>query len=377
METPFIFGKLVSGADFTNRTREIIRLKNNFHSGINTIMISPRRWGKSSLVEKATREIITESKIIKVVSIDLFNVRTEEDFFRILAEQVIRGAASKLKEVLAFTKDFFKQWIPKISFSPDHFQEFSLGLNWNEVREQPGEILDLPQKIAKSKGWKIIVCIDEFQNIGFYNDPLAFQKQLRSHWQQHADVSYCLFGSKRNMLIQVFTTPSMPFYKFGDLMFLEKIGEEDWEQFITGRFRATGKEIDSEQSRRIAALVDNHPYYVQQLAQLCWLRCEKKMSDEVIDQSLDSLILQLSLLFQNLTESLSTTQVNYLEAMVKEETHFSSKGSIRKYRLGTSANVSRIKKALIDKEIIDTEKEANVFIDPIYKFWLKNYYFET
>ena len=101
------------------------------------------------------------------------------------------------------------------------------------------------------------------------------------------------------------------------------------------------------------------------------------MTDEIIDQSLDSLILQLSLLFQNLTESLSTTQVNYLEAMVKEETHFSSKGSIRKYRLGTSANVSRIKKALIDKEIIDTEKEANVFIDPIYKFWLKNYYFET
>ena len=377
METPFIFGKLVSGADFTNRTKEIIRLKNNFHSGINTIMISPRRWGKSSLVAKANREIIAESKKIKVVSIDLFNVRTEEDFFRILAEQVIRGTTTKLKEVLAFTKDFFRQWIPKISFSPDHFQDFSIGLNWNEVKEQPGEILDLPQKIAISKGWKIIVCIDEFQNIGFYNDPLAFQKILRSHWQQHTDVSYCLFGSKRHMLIQVFTTPSMPFYKFGDLIFLEKIGKEDWEQFITGRFRATGKEIDQEQSSRIAVLVDNHPYYVQQLAQLCWLRCEKKMSDTVIDQSLDSLILQMSLLFQNLTESLSTTQVNYLEAMVKEEIHFSSKGSIRKYRLGTSANVSRIKKALIDKEIIDTEKEANVFIDPIYKFWLKNYYFET
>ena len=73
------------------------------------------------------------------------------------------------------------------------------------------------------------------------------------------------------------------------------------------------------------------------------------MTDEVIDQALDSLTLQLSLLFQNLIESLSTTQVNYLEAIINEENHFSSKETIQKYRLGTSANVSRIKKALIDK----------------------------
>ncbi|MEI7896794.1 MAG: ATPase [bacterium] len=375
METPFTFGKLALGDDFTNRTEEIIRLKNNFVSGINTIMISPRRWGKSSLVEKASRMIMQENKKIKIISIDLFNVRSEEDFYRNLAEQVIRGTTTKLQEIISFTKDFFKQWIPKISFSPDHFQEFSLGLNWSEVKKQPDEILDLPQQIAKSKGWKIIICIDEFQNIGFYNDTTAFQKQLRSHWQKHQDVSYCLFGSKRHMLMQVFTSPSMPFYKFGDMMFIEKISTNDWEKYITGRFLATGKEIEPEQSCRIAALVDNHPYYVQQLAQLCWLRCDHKMTGQVIDQSLDSLTLQLSLLFQNLTESLSTTQVNYLRALIKEETHFSSKETIQQYQLGTSANVSRIKKALIDKEIIDTLQGTGVFLDPMFKIWLKKYYF--
>ncbi|MCX6250157.1 MAG: ATPase [Bacteroidetes bacterium] len=375
METPFIFGKLASGDDFTNRTEEIIRLKNNFMSGINTIMISPRRWGKSSLMQKVSRVVMQENKKIKIISIDLFNVRSEEDFYRKMAEQVIRGTTTKLQEIISFTKDFFKQWIPKISFSPDHFQEFSLGLNWSEVKKQPDEILDLPQQIAKSKGWKIIVCIDEFQNIGFYNDTVAFQKQLRSHWQQHHDVSYCLFGSKRHMLIQVFTSPSMPFYKFGDLMFIEKISTKDWEKYITERFHATGKEIAPEQSYRIATLVDNHPYYVQQLAQLCWLRCDNIMTGQVIDQSLDSLTLQLSLLFQNLTESLSTTQVNYLRAMINEEPRFSSKETIQKYQLGTSANVSRIKTALIDKEIIDTMQGTGVFLDPMFKIWLKKYYF--
>jgi hypothetical protein len=375
METPFTFGKLAIGDDFTNRAEEIIRLKNNFVSGINTIMISPRRWGKSSLVEKASRMIMQENKKIKIISIDLFNVRSEEDFYRNLAEQVIRGTTTKLQEIISFTKDFFKQWIPKISFSPDHFQEFSLGLNWSEVKKQPDEILDLAQQIAKSKGWKIIICIDEFQNIGFYNDAVAFQKQLRSHWQQHQDVSYCLFGSKRHMLMEVFTSPSMPFYKFGDMMFIEKISTKDWEKYITARFFATGKEIDTEQSCRIAALVDNHPYYVQQLAQLCWFRCDHKMTGQVIDQSLDSLTLQLSLLFQNLTESLSTTQVNYLRALINEETRLSSKETIQQYQLGTSANVSRIKKALTDREIIDTVQGSCVFLDPMFKIWLKKYYF--
>jgi energy-coupling factor transporter ATP-binding protein EcfA2 len=374
-EAPFIFGKLASGDDFTNRTEEILRLKNNFVSGINTIMISPRRWGKSSLVEKASGIIRQENKQIKIISIDLFNVRSEEDFFRHLAEQVIRGTTSTLQEIITFSKDFFKQWIPRLSFSPDHFQEFSLGLNWSAVKKQPDEILDLPQQIAKSKGWKIIICIDEFQNIGFYNDSLAFQKQLRSHWQKHQDVSYCLFGSKRHMLLEVFTSPSMPFYKFGDMMFIEKISTNDWQTYITGRFRATGKEIDPDQSGRIALLVDNHPYYVQQLAQLCWLRCDHKMTPEVIDQALDSLTLQLSLLFQNLTESLSTTQVNFLRALISEETQFSSKETILKYQLGTSANVSRIKKSLTDKEIIDTLNGKGAFLDPLYKIWLKKYYF--
>ena len=377
MKTPFIFGKLASGDDFTNRIQEISRLKMNFSSGINTIIISPRRWGKSSLVEKAARETRKENTNIRIISIDLFNVRTEDDFYRNLAEQVIRGTATKLSEIQSFVKNFFKQWTPKISFSPDHIQEFSLGLNWEEVKKQPDEILDLPQRIAKAKGWKIILCIDEFQNIGSYNDTLSFQKQLRSHWQRQTDVSYCLFGSKRHMLMNVFTSPSMPFYKFGDIVFLEKINTTDWEKFITHRFKATGKVILPEQSIRIASLVENHPYYVQQLAQQCWLRCEEKMSDPTIDQAHEALTLQLGLLFQNLTESMTNTQLNYLQAMINEETRLSSSEIITKYHLGTSANVSRIKNALGEREIIDIQHGKNEFLDPLFKTWLKQYYFKV
>jgi len=114
---------------------------------------------------------------------------------------------------------------------------------------------------------------------------------------------------------------------------------------------------------------------VQQLAQLCWLRTEKKLVDDVIDEALESLVLQLSLLFQNITETLSTSQVNFINAVLSGEEMFSSKKTIEKYRLGTSANVSRIKGALIKKEIINDQPGKIEILDPVYAIWLKKYYF--
>lgn len=375
METPFVFGKLATGDDFTNRSEEIDQLMQNFLSGINTILISPRRWGKSSLVEKTVGAINSKGNNIRIINIDLFNIRTEEDFYRNLAEQTLRRTSSKIEELMSFAKKFFRQWIPKISFSPDHFQEFSLGLDWHEVKKNPEEILNLPEEIAVSKKWKIIICIDEFQNIGFFSESLAFQKQLRAHWQRHQEVSYCLYGSKRHMMMEVFSSPAMPFYKFGDLMFLKKISLDNWQKFLISRFHSTRKEITSDQALKIASLVDCHPYYVQQLGQLCWLRCSGKMTNKIIDLSLESLVLQLSMLFQNLTESLSTTQVNFLQALINEESMLSSKDIINKYYLGTSANVSRIRQALVEKEIIDTLSGKTEILDPLYRIWLKGWYF--
>lgn len=220
-----------------------------------------------------------------------------------------------------------------------------------------------------------MICIDEFQNIGLYDDPLGFQKKLRAHWQRHQDVSYCLYGSKRHMLLHVFTAPSMPFYNFGDLVFLEKIHTPEWVTFIVERFAATGKEITPDLARKIALSVENHPYYVQQLSQLCWLRCSHTMTESILDESLESLILQLSLLFQNLTGTLSTTQIRFLEALLNNESRLSSREVIDNYQLGSSANVAQIKKALIQKEIIDLMDIKTNILDPVYKLWLQRYYF--
>lgn len=376
MPTPFLYGKLVEVANFTNRTAETKQLQDNFRSGINTILLSPRRWGKSSLVKKAASEYSKKNDNTKIVYLDLFNTRNEADFYKELSEQTINTTSGKMEEWIANAKEYLKNLNPKISISPNADQPLSLDLNWNNIAKEPNDILNLAENIAQEKGIKIVICIDEFQNLSYYNSPLDFQKKLRSHWQHHQNVSYCLYGSKRHMMLDIFASTEMPFYKFGDIIFLDKISNEHWKDYITKQFRTSGKTITRMQAGRIAELVENHSYYVQQLAQQCWLRANDSLEDEIIDEALESLILQLSLLFQNITEGLSTKQLNFLHAVQDKVEMYSAQTTLEKYKLGTSANIGRIKAALINKEIIDERIPGKVdILDPIYNLWLKNYYF--
>jgi uncharacterized protein len=377
METPFVFGKIASDKNFTDRKTETERLVSNFVSSVNTILISPRRWGKSSLVAKAADISSKKNKNIKFCFIDLNNVRTEEQFYQQLATKVLRVSATKTKILIENTRKFLGKFIPNIIISPGPGTEFKLGLDWREVKKEPDDILNLAEKIGTENNLKFVICIDEFQNISEFENPLDVQKKMRSHWQKHKNVSYCLYGSKRHMMMDVFTSPSMPFYKFGDIIFLIKISLNDWIPFIQKRFADTGKKIGHNEAGLVAELTDFHPYYVQQLAQQSWLRTETGCTRGIIEESFHDLVLQLSMLFQNLTDGLSRTQLSFLKALTDNIDHLSSQSTVHEYQLGTSANVVKIKKMLINKEIIDIHGNEISFLDPLYKFWLKEYVFNN
>jgi hypothetical protein len=375
METPFIFGKIAKNENFTDREKETDRLVTNFDSLINTIIISPRRWGKSSLVEKAASIACANRNSLRICRIDLFSVRNEEEFYELLTMAVLKSASSKWQESVDAVKRFLVRLVPKIVLNAEITNEFSLNFDWKELMNDPREVLDLAEKVASEKGFRMVICIDEFQNISGFNDPLFFQKRLRAHWQEHQNVSYCLYGSKRHMMLDVFTNPSMPFYKFGDLMFLGKIDTASWIEFITERFSATGKKISGVLAEKIVSLSDNHPYYVQQLSQQVWLRTEDECHEMIVIQAHQSLVEQLSLLFATITETLSNSQISLLKAIVAGETALSSSGVIEKYRLNSSSNVTRSRNGLIDKEILDNNAGTVSFQDPMYRFWLEDSFF--
>lgn len=375
METPFIFGKIATEKNFTDREVETSNLVQSFTSLINTIIISPRRWGKSSLVNKASKLAMEQDSKLRICHIDLFNVRSEEHFYSLLAQKVIAATSSKWEDAIENAKCFLSHLVPKISIGTDPTNEISIDFDWEMEKHNIDEVLDLAEKIAQKKGLKIVICVDEFQNISEFTDPEYFQKKLRSHWQHHQRVAYCLYGSKRHMMMDVFTDSSKPFYKFGNLMFLNKIETPHLVEFFNNRFADTGKAINEDASKLIAELVDNHPYYAQQLAQQSWLRTKDVCTVEIVQEAHAALVEQLSLLFVTITETLTTQQLNYLKALIAGEKAISSTEVMHRYKISSTTSISRSKASLVKNDIIDIKAGEISFQDPIYAYWLKHEYF--
>ncbi len=374
MKNPFIFGKIVSGDHFIDRENDLARLKNNLSGDINTILISPRRWGKSSLVMKTASSIERHNSQIKFCFIDLFNIRTEEEFYTNFAMELLKIAYTKWEERLNSAKKFFRQITPVFQIGIDPNSDFSLSFNWNEVKKTPDEILNLPEQISKEKKIKIVVCIDEFQNVEFFEHPVAFQKKLRSHWQKHTRAGYCLYGSKRHLMIQLFENKSMPFYKFGDIIFLNKIDENYWKNYIISNFKKSKKEIHEKIALQIAREMENHPYFVQQLAYMVWANTTKQCSIKEYNSAINMLMMQQTILYQKEIESLTNMQINFLQAVCDNVLKLSATETIKTYELGTSANVNRIKNSLVNKEIIDVTDSGIEFLDPVFKLWFSSVY---
>ena len=370
MINPFIFGKAAEGDYFTDRQEDAKRLTANLTHGINTILISPRRWGKTSLVKKVVSDI--DNPDIKTVFLDIFQCKSEWEFYHAFATAVIKQTASKLEEWVEMGKTLLSSISPKFTFGPDPMSDFSITFDWDKQDDSFMDILQLPEKIAQKRGVRLLVCLDEFQQMAEFTDSVTFQKRLRSVWQHQQHVTYCMFGSKKHLMENMFNDQSMPFFKFGDLMFLKKIPTHEWVAFICAKFHETGKTITEQQARKICEATENLSSYVQQLSWIVWYKSGDAVANNDINEAIDDLLEQNKVFFQREVEHLTELQLNFLRAMANGITNgFSRKEVIKKYRLESSANIQVIKKSLIKRDLIDVEGDKITFNDSFFKLWLK------
>ena len=342
MEKAFVYGMSVAGNNFTDRIEETKRIKADFEHGINVILISPRRMGKTSLVKKVIGEI--DNPKIKVVYMDIYDCRSEYDFYNRFAEAIMQSMGN----------------------------EYSLSLGITPKDYSPEEILNLPEKIAQEKGIRLVVCIDEFQQIGEFPDTLTVQKRLRGAWQHHQNVSYCFFGSKKHLMENIFQNRRMPFYMFGEMLHLDCIPTEYWVPFICSRFEKYGKKISEEYATRICKTVKNYSSYVQQLAWNVMAETEKEVNEETLQSGISALLQQCHGLFVQQTEGLTTYQLNFLRLLCSGvHSGFTAQAVAETYPLGSKSNIDRIKKALIDKELITLEKDGIFIADCVFELWFK------
>lgn len=372
-EQSFVFGVSVSDYNFIGRKEEIRRLKMNFEEGINTILISPRRWGKTSLVRKVC-EVVDRKKVIPVF-VDIFKCKTEYEFYNALAEAVLKQTASKAELWMDNARDFIARLSPKVSFSPEPNSEFALSLGISPKTHAPEEILSLAEEIAKKKQKRIVVCIDEFQQIGEMADSVSIQKRLRSVWQHQRLTSYCLFGSKKHTMMNVFQKRNMPLYQFGDFKFLDKIPTETWVEYIVQHFKDRQRTISAEQAAKICQLVDNYSSYVQQLSWLVFSLIDEGqvVTDEHLKQGVKDLLNSQEQLFMQQIEPLTAYQMNFLRCILSGHHDDFGETAVREeFQLGSVSNITRLKTALVDKDIVEMSGKRYYITDPVFALWFRS-----
>lgn len=368
MDNPFIYGIATDVEHFTDRLEETQRLTLNLTNKINTILISPRRLGKTSLVNKVALQL-KERKDILVVQMDAFACRNEDDFYKLYATEIIKQISTKTESLIANTKKFLSSLVPKISIGQDSEISFSLESTHNQY---DAEVLNLPEAIAKERGMQIVVCIDEFQQIGEFTDSLSFQRKLRSIWQLQRNTTYCLFGSKRHVLINMFGKASYPFYKFGDVMSLDKISTNYWVEYIQQQFQKTRKDIAKELCENICDFVESNSSYVQQLSWLLWTRTENSATEQDLTLAKQDLLRQNHILFLKYVGDLSAYQVNIIRAISDGHTTDLYTGKIiNQYNLGSTANVTRLVRALESKEFVEVTGKKVELSDSIFGRWVQ------
>lgn len=374
MEVPFLYGRLAEKDTFIDREDDKRELKNFLSHGINTILVSPRRWGKSSLVKEAMKELVAEDKTIKVCFLDAYKIHTEEEFYNQFASAVIQGVSSSVEKRLKDVIKFVQRITPSITISGDPMNSVEVNLKLNPAKESPESILRLPEEIAKSKKIKVIVCIDEFQQLANIANWDRLESMLRSEWQQQHLTTYCLYGSKMHMMTKIFNNANSPFFKFGQLMHLKRISKEYWIPYITDNFKKTGKSISPELAEQICDTVKYNSWYVQQYCFFVWSHVDNTVTKEDLERQLQLLLDTNEEVFQNELDDLAPSQIAMLKAIAAGEQHYNSAEVVRKYELGLPRTITRNKKVLVEKDLIEKGRDGLHFVDPVFELWIKREY---
>lgn len=371
---PFEYGSIAENEYFIDREEDRKTLKSFLGNGINVMLVSPRRWGKSSLVKTAMKELQAERKDIRVCFLDAYKIYTEEDFYNKFASAVLQGASSSIEKRWAELVRFVQGIAPSVTVSSDPMNAVEVKLSFQPLKESAEEILNLPEKIAREKGLEIVVCIDEFQQLANLTCWKRLEGMMRSVWQHQQHTTYCLYGSKRHMMMDIFGNSRNPFYRFGQLLTMGKIAKEYWAPFIHDSFHNHGKSISDAMIDRICRTVQCHTWYMQQFCFLIWTQTETEVTEEIFTSQLSKLLDTNGTMFLSDIDGMPSSQIAFLRAVCMGETHFNAQQVVAAYGLGSPGTITKNKKLLVEKDYIEKQGAAYRMVDPVFELWFKREY---
>ncbi|MDI6731671.1 MAG: ATP-binding protein [Candidatus Margulisbacteria bacterium] len=374
MKNPFYFGKEVVGEAFTDRTFEVRGLLSDIEQGLNIIIYSPRRYGKTSLIKKVLG--IARERGIIVLYLDLYPITNFRDFVEIYARALSSSEPpSKLKGFINILGKLIPKLMPKVTLGPKGGAEitFDLGKIFKEKEAVLDDLLEAVHKLATRKRKPAVVVFDEFQEIAKLDEAEKLERQIRTHIQKQQNVAYIFLGSKRHLMQDMFKNKNRPLYNCGRHFPLEKISSDDFCVFINQRFAKTGININPNDIRMILKITECHPYYTQLFCHLLWDNCreQKKIFPNHITAVLSQLLREEEHSYSIIWDDLSAVQRTLVKALAADETlPLFSHAFLIKYGLNSASAVQKARRTLEKKEIIERGNGHYTISDLFLKKWI-------
>ncbi len=361
---PFRFGNVVTGEYFTNRKNEIKEIVSEIKAGQHIVLMSPRRYGKTSLVNEAIK-----ASGVKWVRINMELIADEVD----LANYYVKNALSlsKYEKIKHYLKNLKIQ--PYIQLQPTT-NEISVSFNTEkkDLSTILSDSLQLPETIAVSMKKRVVIVFDEFQEIRRISPVL--ERKMRGIFQYHQNITYIFIGSQESMIREIFQNKKNPFYKFGRHINLHKIPEAEFSDFVIKRF--SSQKIDTRDIvKDILSFTDCQPYYTQQLCHEIYLLGDKKiLTKGVINKAVDQITTEHHADYSRWWGSLSNTERKVIIGIASGNHNPTSQEFIRKYGIKSASTSGSVVSKLIALGTLIKKNGKKIKIeDPFWKEWiLKN-----
>lgn len=360
----------VSGDDFCNREREIAELTQDIRNSANVLLYSSRRFGKTSLIKRVL-EIVSKEGFLTVY-IDLYPAITKEKFIEIYARAISKVVQGNVEKVISWIKKMVPKLVPKVVIRGEGSE---IEFEFDKSQPYSPIYVDLFKAVyerAKNQNRSAVVVFDEFQEINNYPDD-EIEREMRSAFQSHTNVSYIYMGSKWHIMQNMFENANRPFYRSTKHIPLKKINKNAFSEFIARKFRLGNYIIENECISKILEISEGHPFYTQQLCYFLWEQETetKTVSEESIQSALRRLLEIENQSFINLWESLSPKQRELVVAItVDNPPSIFSKQFLQKHNLGSASSIQKAIKKLLQREVLLKENGRYIFEDVFFKRWV-------
>ncbi|MHC4943313.1 MAG: AAA family ATPase [Planctomycetota bacterium] len=373
MINPFQYGGVVGREAFCNRRKELIDLKRAMENGERIFVYSERRMGKTSLVRRILAQL--PKKRFLCAYVDLWPTDDEASFAAAIAKAITESLGGTANRMLQSARSWFSRMAPSITTDYEGNAKISFAMNRESgTGPQLDEVLAAPARIARRRKSRVVVVLDEFQQVLEYGGNRV-ERKLRSAIQDQKNVSYVFLGSRKHLIQKMFLDQSRPLYRSGGHYALGPIAIKHWLPFIRKRFKDYRRSITDDQIQSLCDITGGHPFYTQHLSHALWELCERggKVSKEMIEAAVRLLLERESYAYTALWESLAVNQQRFLKGLAHEQEGVKvfSADFLRKHGLRSPSGAQRVVSALLEKDIIDRDNGSFVIIDRFFRIWIQ------